>query len=354
MRDENLYQRAGVYWLRATVRGREHRESLRTRDVKSARRLRDKRVEELNAALWHGERQRSWQEAVTAWLEHATGQIAPSTLKRYAVSFAQCETYLSALAIDKIDGKAIADLIGARRKLGASPATIRRDLTAISCVLEYAEAMEWREGNPTLSKRKLLKERRDPIALPTGEAIAIMLDGASPRFAALIKAARLTGCRQDELVRLTWRALDSRSKTLDVIGKGNKRRTLTLSDSATAHFAAQPRTPGTDLIFCREGGEIFSQAASDFCHFRRVVEAKGADFRRFRFHDLRHLFAVEALRGGMDIYTLSKHLGHTSVKTTEIYLAFLSPEEVDLAKGAAAQNTAQLRRSAEAEFAGVA
>jgi integrase/recombinase XerD len=66
MRDENLYQRAGVFWLRATVRGREHRESLRTRDVKSARRLRDKRVEELNAAHWRGERQRSWPEAVTA------------------------------------------------------------------------------------------------------------------------------------------------------------------------------------------------------------------------------------------------------------------------------------------------
>ena len=52
-------------------------------------------------------------------------------------------------------------------------------------------------------------------------------------------------------------------------------------------------------------------------------------FKRFRFHDLRHLFAVEALRGGMSIYALSKHLGHTSVKTTEIYLAFLTPEKAD-------------------------
>jgi integrase/recombinase XerD len=54
----------------------------------------------------------------------------------------------------------------------------------------------------------------------------------------------------------------------------------------------------------------------------------------------------------MDIYTLSKHLGHTSVKTTEIYLAFLTPEESDRAKRAAAQNTAQPRRFAEAEIAG--
>jgi integrase/recombinase XerD len=351
MREENLYQRAGVYWLRATIRGREYRESLRTRDVKSARRLRDKRIEELGAALWHGERRHSWREAVTAWLEHVAGQIAPATIKRYAVSIAQCEAHLSPLDVAKIDGKVLADLIGARRKLGASPATIRRDLTAISRVLEYAEAMEWREGNPTLSKRKLLKERRDPIALPTAEAIAAMLEASSARFAALIVAARLTGCRQDELVRLPWRAFNPAAKTLDVIGKGNKRRTLALSDAATAHFTAQPHTLESGLIFCREGGEIFSQAASDFCHFRRLVVKKSPDFRRFRFHDLRHLFAVEALRGGMDIYTLSKHLGHTSVKTTEIYLAFLSPEEADAARDGTAQKTAQSRRFASAEIA---
>jgi hypothetical protein len=75
------------------------------------------------------------------------------------------------------------------------------------------------------------------------------------------------------------------------------------------------------------------------------------DFRRFRFHDLRHLFAVEALRGGMDIYTLSKHLGYASVKTTEIHLDFLSPEEQDAARGGTAQKTAQSRRFEDAEVA---
>ena len=349
--EENLYQRGAVWWLRTTIKSREYRESLRTRDVKSARRLRDKRIEELGAAIHHGERRRPWREAVTAWLEHVAGQIAASTMKRYAVSIAQCEPQLAPFDIAKIDGKVIADLIGARRKLGATPATIRRDLTAISRVLEFAEAMEWREGNPTLSKRKLLKERRDPIALPREEAIAAVIHASSARFGAFITAARLTGCRQDELVKMPARAFNPRVKTLDVIGKGNKRRTIALSDAAAAHFSAQPHTPGSDLIFCREGGEMFSQAASDFCHFRRIAAKKDKGFQRFRFHDLRHLFAVEALRGGMDIYTLSKHLGHTSVKTTEIYLAFLSPEEQEAARGGTAQKTAQSRRFANAEVA---
>jgi integrase/recombinase XerD len=335
--ENNLSLRGETYWLRVKIRGRLYRESLHTGDVKSARRLRDARIKEIEATRWQGESRRPWREVVTAYLAHESGQLSASTVKRYAVSFKQVEPHLSELDIAAIDGKAIAGLVQSRREAGVSPATVRRDLTAVSRVLEFAEAMDWREGNPTLSKRRILKERRDPIALPTKESFAKVIAAASTRFAALILAARLTGCRQNELVTLTWRQFDPVAKTADVIGKGNKRRTITLSGAAVAHLAAQPRQPKAkpgDPIFAREDGEAFSQAASDFTHVRREVEKADKEFRRFRYHDLRHLFAVESLRGGMGIYALSKHLGHTSVKTTEIYLAFLTPEEADRARAA--------------------
>jgi integrase/recombinase XerD len=348
MREPNLFKRNGIYWLRATVRGVERRESLRTRSLETARRLRDEKIETLRAARWRGERVRSWRAAVTEWAEHVAGQLAPATAERYTVSLTQCEPWLVSHSIDKIDGVAIAAMIAGRRKAGATPATVRRDLTAVSRVLEYAEAMGWREGNPTLSKRRLLKERRDPIALPDHADIKTILDAASRPFGALIHAAWLTGARQDELVNAEWRGFDARSKTLEIIGKGNKRRVLSLSDAASAHISAQPRVLGSGLIFCRESGEAFAQAASDFAHLRRALleraSKNGRKFRPFRFHDLRHLFAVEALRGGMSIYRLSKHLGHTSVKTTEIYLDFLTPEEAARAKEETAHITAPTRR----------
>lgn len=349
MSEDNLFRRGEIWWLRATVNGKEFRESLRTGDVKAARRIRDQRLKGIKADVWHGEVQVSWGDAVLAWANHAAGQIAPKTAKRYGVSLLQCVPYMEGKTVREIDGKTISALMVGRKKAGASAATIRRDLTAISRVLEYAEAREWREGNPTLSKRKILKERRDPIELPTEEAIAAILAASSARFAAMIVAARLTGCRQDELVNVTWSQFNPRAKTLDVIGKGNKRRTIELSDAATAQISAQPHTLGSKLIFCRESGEAFEQAASDFCHFRRIVEAKDKDFPRFRFHDLRHLYAVESLRAGMDIYTLSQQLGHTSVKTTEIYLVFLSSDEAKRAKHGVSQNTAQPRRSSDRE-----
>lgn len=354
MSEENLYQRGGIWWLRATVQGKEFRESLRTHDVKAARRLRDKKLAALRAEAFHGERLIPWHEAAAEWGAHSLGQVAPRTAQRYLVSLAQCEPWLKPKNIHEIDGKTINELIAGRRRAGATPATIRRDLTAISQVLKYAEAQEWREGNPTLSKRTTLKERRDPIQLPEPAEIEEIIEGASIRFGAMIRAAWLTGCRQDELVNVEWRGFNARAKTLEVIGKGNKRRVIQLTDAASAHISAQPRTLKSPLIFCHESGEVYAQAASDYCHVRREVEGRakkeGREFRRFRFHDLRHLFAVETLRSAsMDIYTLSQHLGHTSVKTTEIYLAFLTPEQARAAKHGLAQNTAQPRRSYGAE-----
>lgn len=336
MGENNLYRRGGIWWLRATVRGAEYRESLRTRDVKAARKARDTRIEALTQAAGAG-RAVMWLEAVASWAEATAGHFSANTARRYGTSLLMVEPFLMPLDVAAIDGKAINTIIKERRKQGVTEATIRRDLTAVSRVLEHAEAEEWREGNPTLSKRKTVKERRDPITLPTREAIEQVIAEASPRFAAFIKAAEFTGCRQDELVKLPARSFNPKRSTLTVIGKGNKRRTIDLSEAATAHFSAQPRTLGSALFFTKEDGSPFDQAASDFTHLKRAVRKKlkalGIEFQGFRFHDLRHLFAVDTLRSGtMDIYKLSKHLGHTSVKTTEIYLDFLSPEEQEIAK----------------------
>ena len=52
----------------------------------------------------------------------------------------------------------------------------------------------------------------------------------------------------------------------------------------------------------------------------------------FTFHHLRHRYAVDYLKGGGSIYDLQQQLGHSSVKTTEIYLAFMTPAEQRVAK----------------------
>ena len=337
--EKNLFQRNGVWWLKTYIDNVEYRESLRTNNLRDARQRRDKRIKELQDAARFNIHKHTWDDAVAAWWAHSKADLSPKTAQRYGVSFKQCLSFLQGKNIEAIDASTISTIMASRKADGVKPATIRRDLTAISRVLEFAEGEGWREGNPTLSKRRTIKERRDPIVLPKPEEVEEMIEACSPYFASLVRAAWYTGCRQEELVNATWRDFNEAAGTLEVTGKGNKRRVFTLSERALKLIKNQKgkRASASHPIFPSENGEAFAQAASDYTHFRRkkLSDAKkaGETFHRFRFHDLRHLFAVEYLRSERgSIYRLSKTLGHTSVKTTEIYLEFLTPEEAERVK----------------------
>ena len=121
-------------------------------------------------------------------------------------------------------------------------------------------------------------------------------------------------------------------------------------------LAQHPVPPHSAFLFLNRDGNTYASFAADFGNvIRRVVagEAKaGREFHRVRVHDLRHRFAVRWLKSGGDIYRLSRHLGHTSVKTTEGYLRYLTDLEVDAVMGVAhrsmvAQMTAQASETAQ-------
>ena len=328
-----VFKRGETYWFRATINGRTIRQSLRTSSLQTARKEAAKLLETYRDQAHRGIYKTTWKEAVVAWTDDIEKRVGPKTAERYATSIKQCEAFLKPLLIQQIDGKVIADLIAFRTK-SATHATVRRDLTAISSVMDYAIGREWIENNPIVTKRRLLKERREPIVLPERGAIETVIAAAPTRFADFIRAAWLTGCRQDELATAKWSGF--KSGTLEVVGKGRKRRVIRLYPEAVALIEKQVRVLGSDLIFCSEDGRQFRDPATMFSHLRRAViyraEKEGRTVQRFRFHDLRHLFAVEALRDArMSIYALQKHLGHSSVKVTELYLQFLTPDQQDRA-----------------------
>lgn len=347
-----LYQRNGIYWARFKVRGIEYRVSLRTRSKAVAeRRLKPAREHIENTAYFGSSDPVSWEAAVVSWSQSWLRLgIKPRTGARYTQSLISCRPWLDGKQVHEIDNALLKAIVSARAKQGTSNATIRRDITAISSVLGHCCDECWIEENPAhMMDRSRFKEKKAKIILPRPDSIAQVFAEAG-RLIDMAELSKETGMRQEEIASLEHDRIDRKRMTATLEDtKGNTVRVVPLSAHAIEVIDRQPRHIKVKWVFWHGNGERFANPDSDFYALSQRVARKaaqeGRDFQRFRFHDLRHYFAVHYLkdrRGGL--YDLQQVLGHQSVKTTEGYLDHLTPDEKWAAIHGVAQNAAQNER----------
>lgn len=357
---KGCYWRGSIIWARFKIRGVEYRESLRTHLVSQAeRRLKAVRQQTEEQVFFGGVEAISWKEAVVSWSSmglNALG-IKPKTYERYLVSIGQLRPWLDEKDIQEINGKLLKAIVVDRQRLGVTNATIRRDMTALSSVLAHCVDKDWIDENPAKTiDRGRFKERKAKFILPRPDSVEQVFALGS-RFIAMAELSLETGMREDEIASLEHDRIDRKRKVAILEdNKGDQVRQVPLSAKALGIIDRQPRYLRKPYVFWRGEGERFLNVGSQFYATIKRVAQKAAredrDFKRFRFHDLRHLFAVNYLRerrGG--IYDLQKILGHKSVKTTELYLDHLSPAETRDAIHGVAQIAAQDQRFEDSESA---
>lgn len=336
---KHTYWRKGVLWARFSVNGREYRGSLRTNEPKVARsRVAKLREKEIGAAAF-GEERKTWEQACIEWGAHIINEVGRLTAKRYMCSLDQIKPHVAGKYVDEIGKADVLAIVKARRLKKRTNATIKRDLLAMSSVLKFAEMHDWRVGNPAFLIMQTMSEKRDPILLPLQADYDHILSKLTKPFADLVRAARMTGCRISELVTAERQNFNAGAGTLLVKGKGNKLRSISLDQPAIDLIQSLPAAIGSKRIFhnggssLHNGSFVFSKATKAArLAAQQKGKKRGPEFTGFRFHDLRHWFAVDWLKNGRSIYDLQQHLGHTSVSTTEIYLQFLTVEEKEKVK----------------------
>jgi integrase len=323
----NLYRRGNIWWGRIQVAGREHRRSLRTPDRKEAARRLEKWKQETVGAAHFGIERRTWREAVVKWREDGCSGLKPATAERYLCSIGMADPIVGHLYLDQIDRSVLGRIAGRR---GPTNATKRRDLTAVMSVLYAAEGWGWLESVPDpRAARRSIRERRDPIRLPTdAEIAALMAACPNDTLRALLRTLHFTGMRLEEVASLERRQVDFQRGviTLDRT-KTSRPRAVPMVGTVVGTLRSLPVRLGCSWLFWHGEGDRFLNLSSRMAGFCRK-----AGIRVFRRHDLRHRFAVDYLEAGGSIYDLQKILGHSSIKTTEIYLDYLTPEEQIVAK----------------------
>ena len=135
------------------------------------------------------------------------------------------------------------------------------------------------------------------------------------------------GMRLSELVGINIKDIDFSDCKLNVIGKGNKERTIYLNKACMAaisdYLKVRPKEgikyDSKDALFLSERRERISNRTVQYTVEKELRKA-GLDTTKYSTHKLRHTAATLMYQyGNVDIRALQELLGHESISTTEIY-----------------------------------
>lgn len=195
--------------------------------------------------------------------------------------------------------------------------TRNHKLCAIKSFYEITVGMPLKLDKIPFSK----KDKKLPIVLSV-EEIQKMFDVCENKKHKVILAL-LYSCslRVSELINLKWCNIDRSRMIINIIqAKGNKDRQVGLNDILIKlleeyYEAYKPveyvLNGQTSLQYSeRSVGEVIKQLASK----------SGIENKRVYTHLMRHTSATHMVESGVDINLIQKLLGHSNVKTTNIYL----------------------------------
>lgn len=214
-----------------------------------------------------------------------------------------------------------------------------RTHTFIGFVRVFSVFFKWCMENHYLSENPVTGielpkvEYRLPVKLNKQEALKLLevvfnypYDYPYLRYRnhAIFSMFVFAGLRKTELLKLRMQDVDLENMTIFVNqGKGSKDRIIpmnyTLAESLRLYLRERKRLSKTCPQFF---ASLNRNMGFTEVGLKRLIEKiRIASGLKFSAHKLRHTFATLMLEGGCDIYSLSRMMGHSDIKTTTIYLS---------------------------------
>jgi len=186
-------------------------------------------------------------------------------------------------------------------------------MASLKTFLNFAVRRRYIFENPIRGIKHYRLPHNPPRFLTDDEVKRILKAAAKSDLGPLVATAIYTGMRKSELFNLEWTDLDFPVGTITV---RNKEGFTTKSK----RFRIIPIHPALKWILwplrAKEG--LCFDATNNRRVFRRIVR-KSKIQGDIGLHTLRHTFASHLIMNGVDIVTVSKLLGHSSISTTMIY-----------------------------------
>lgn len=169
--------------------------------------------------------------------------------------------------------------------------------------------------------KKLKPRQNPPVFLTKDEFEKIVEQEKDEQLKVLYTVAVYTGMRMGEIRHLRWEAIDLQKNLIKVNNteefttKSKKSRIIPINPRVKALLISF-RKNKTGYLFHKKGIALTKDYIS--ARFKKVVRSLGLN-DEIHFHSLRHTFASWLVQAGVSIYEVSKLLGHSDIKVTEIY-----------------------------------
>ncbi len=301
------------------------------------------------------------ESALEAFRRHLAAErgVSGHTVRAYLGDVRALLEYAAHAGVTSPDGLDIAVLRGwlaGQHATGRARATLARRAASARTFTAFGHARGWlpSDPGPLLGTPRLPRKLPEVIRQDQMAAVLATQDGPAPgrpapgspgpespapggsepdprdqalalRDTAIMELLYATGIRVSELCGLGLGDLDHERRTIRVMGKGGKERTVPVglpAERATARWAREGRpvllTPDSEtaLFLGARGRRLDPRTARRVVHTRLAAVPAVPDTGP---HGLRHAAATHLLEGGADLRSVQEILGHASLGTTQIY-----------------------------------
>ena len=241
--------------------------------------------------------------------------------------------------------------------------TVKRKIASIKAFYQYLEEEErMKESNPFTKIRVKFKEVESlPRIIPRNEIEKLLncmyaiIDHSEKkstiyRDLTIVEIFFATGARVYEISNLKRQDIDLDNGIIRIFGKGSKERCVQIGNHDILELMKAYYQMNQEVIeecgffFVNQQGKRFSEQS--IRRMLRKYSCQAGISVHITPHMFRHSVATYLLEEGVDIMYIQKLLGHSSIKTTQIYLHIASKKQMEILRERHPRNRMQIQRAA--------
>jgi integrase/recombinase XerC/integrase/recombinase XerD len=193
------------------------------------------------------------------------------------------------------------------------PKTFHRIISTLSSFYRFLYTQGAVTANPLTGIDRPRIKQQDVKYLKHNQVLRLLDSIDDPRDKLIVRTIYATGVRVSELCNMNIEDIDFDEHTIRIRGKGDKMRTVFIDDDTRADLLKFIGNRIEGPVFLGQQGKNISSRAIQ--HIFKNYAPTG-----ITPHKIRHSYASELYKRSKNLRVVQENLGHTSIKTTEIYL----------------------------------